>query len=265
MLKSTAFLFALSLMIAAAAPASARTYNGPAVTMGDGTAWTFVEADAHNRPVAFGFEFTAGAITRLPARPNPQDRSLDWPYYLYFPSAGPATGFDHVNVDWHPLGHAPQGIYTVPHFDFHVYTIPVSAQLAIHFANAESVNMSGVTMPAKNLLPAGYIIPPGTQVDEMGLHAVPASAPELHGGRFACTMIYGYDTSGSLVFLEPMITISYLLSHPNSTQLIPQPAGYTSPGYYPGNYSVTYRNGIYRVTFGRLRAWHPTQLAARRQ
>jgi hypothetical protein len=262
-LKSTAFLFTLSL-IAAMAQASAKTYDGPAVTMGNGTAWTFVQADAHDKPVAFGFEFTAGALTTLPARPNPQDRSLDWPYYLYFPAAGPATGFDHVNVDWHPLGHAPQGIYTVPHFDFHVYTIPVSAQLAIHYANAESSNMTGVTMPAKDLMPAGYIVPPGTQVDEMGLHAIPATAPELHGGRFTCTMIYGYDTNASLVFLEPMITISYLLSHPNATNVISQPVAYSSPGYYPASYSVTYHNGIYRVTFAHLRAWHVTQLASRR-
>ncbi len=264
MLKSIALLFALSLLVAAA-PNSVRTYFGPAVTFGAGTAWTVVEADAHNRPIAFGFEFTAGALSELPALPNPRDRSLDWPYYLFFPVNAPSTGFDHVNIDWHPLGHAPKGIYTVPHFDFHFYAIPVSAQLAIHYPHSESENMTGVAMPAKTLLPPGYMIPPGTEVNEMGLHAIPANAPEFHGKPFTNTLIYGYDPHGALVFVEPMITVKYLLSHPHFSAAIPVPASYSLPGYYPRRYSVTYdaSQHLYKIMYSNLRPWHASQLARR--
>lgn len=264
MYKNSLLLLAgLFALLATAAPPSAHTYLGPSVAIGHGSARTFVQADAHNRPVAFGFQFTSTAMNGLPARPG-SDTSLDWHYNLFFPAAAPATGFKFVMVNWHPLGHAPQGIYTVPHFDFHLYVISPSAQMAIRYPHPESNNMTGVTMPAHSLVPAGYIIPPGTEVNEMGLHAIPASAPELHGHPFTNTLIYGYDTHGALVFLEPMISMSYLVGRPSYSAAVPQPAAYSYAGYYPGRYSVSYdsHTRVYTVTYSQLRAWHASQIAS---
>ena len=34
-----------------------------------------------------------------------------------------ATGIDHISVDWNPCGHPPMNVFTVPHYDFHIYLV----------------------------------------------------------------------------------------------------------------------------------------------
>ncbi|HKS88221.1 MAG TPA: hypothetical protein VJR70_02155 [Stellaceae bacterium] len=241
----------------------AHTYRGPAVAIGNGTARTVVLTDRANAPVAIAVEFTAGMLGGLPPRPNAGDPMLDWAYYLDFPRAAPATGFDHVMINWHPMGHVPPGIYDVAHFDFHFYLVGRQDQLAIHYAHPETPDVADVTMPPAALIPPGYSIPPGTQVSRMGLHAVPAAAPEFHHGKFANTLIYGYDQNGRLAFLEPMVAIDYLKRRPSEVQAVAVPARYSLPGEYPARYSVTYdpQRQTYRVVFDRLTPWQGPQAA----
>jgi hypothetical protein len=235
----------------------ARTYRGPAVAIGNGEARTVVLTNSANRPIAIGVELTEGALSGLSAQPNTADTMLDWHYFLQLPEAAPATGFDHVMVNWHPLGHTPQGIYTLPHFDFHFYVIDRNSQLAIHYAHPDTPDISDVTMPAAALIPPGYSIPPGTQISRMGLHAIRDAAPEFHSHKFTNTLIYGYDGKGALAFLEPMLTMDYLKTRPRDVAPIAVPASYSHPGYYPARYSVTYDadGRIYRVILDQLTPW----------
>ncbi len=190
--------------------ASVRRYLGPAVAIGRGRARIVVLASAAHRPLAIGLEFTPAMMEGLPPKPSP-DPALDWHYDLEFPKGAPATGFDHVMIDWHPLGHPPPGIYTVAHFDFHFYLISRHAQLHIHPPRPGKSGKARLTLPASVLMPSGYVIPPPAEVvDRMGLHAVPAAGPEFHGHPFTNTLIYGYDTKAELAFLEPMIATAYL-------------------------------------------------------
>ena len=39
--------------------------------------------------------------------------------------------FQFVQFDWNPKGHEPEGVYTLPHFDFHFYTVSDAAVMAI--------------------------------------------------------------------------------------------------------------------------------------
>ena len=32
-----------------------------------------------------------------------------------------ATGIDHISLDFNPCGHPPFGVFTIPHYDFHIY------------------------------------------------------------------------------------------------------------------------------------------------
>src|SRR5579884_2972855 len=47
------------------------------------------------------------------------------------PNGGP---FKLVEIDWHPYGHPPAHVYTVPHFDAHFYVISKAERDAIAFA-----------------------------------------------------------------------------------------------------------------------------------
>jgi hypothetical protein len=243
--------------------ADGRSYLGSPVAVGDGTIRAVELVDAAGTPTAVGLEFTSTMLEGLPDKVNPKDSSLDWHYYLTFPEKAPRTGFDHILVDWHPLGHPPKGIYTVPHFDFHFYVIDQKSQLGIHYKHPETPDIADVTMPAPALIPDGYFIPPGTQVNRMGVHAVPKAAPELHGKPFANTVIYGYS-HGMLTFLEGMTSIDYLKTRPSTTQVVSTPAQYSLPGYYPRSYSLTYdaNKGVYRLMFGQLKPWHVSRIAA---
>ena len=244
-----------------AASGAGRSYRGPAVAIGRGSARTVVQTDAAGRPTALGVEFTAGALDGLPASPHPRDSALDWHYYLAFAKKAPATGFDHVMLNWHPKGHVPKGIYDLAHFDFHFYLITRNDQLKIHYPHPETADMTGVTLPDKALVPVGYFIPPGTQVDRMGVHAVEKAAPEFSGKKFTSTLIYGYS-KGELAFIEPMQTIAYLQTRPNAMAPVAAPARYSFPGYYPATYSVTYdaSRRTYAVMFGQLKPWEPGKL-----
>jgi Hypothetical protein TTHB210 len=267
-LRRLAAVFCILLGAALCAPAhvahthaaSAHTYLGPAVRIGRGKARVMVVTDGRHQPTAIGLVFTPGMLEGLPAKPG-KDPELDHYYFLAFPAGAPATGFDHLMIDWHPLGHPPKNIYTVPHFDFHFYLVDQKTQLAYHYVHPETPDMTGVNMPDPALLPAGYFIPPGTQVNEMGVHAIPQAAPELHGKPFTNTFIYGY-AGGQLVFVEPMITLAYLKGRPDYSAPLPAPSRYSYPGYYPTHYSVRYDAGRHRysVMLEGLKPWQTDKL-----
>jgi len=41
------------------------------------------------------------------------------------------TPYKFVQFDWNPNGHEPDSVYTVPHVDFHFYTVPVEVRNSI--------------------------------------------------------------------------------------------------------------------------------------
>ena len=70
---------------------------------------------------------------------------------------------------------------------------------------------------------------------------------------FTKTFVYG-SWNGRFTFLEPMITRSYLLSHPDVVTPISVPSLYPQPGYYPSAYRVAYdsKAKVYRVALTEL-------------
>jgi hypothetical protein len=239
-----------------------RNWLGPAVKIGNGYARTFISAEASGRPTAFGVEFPASMLEALPAKPN-EDRALDWHYFLAFPRSAPTTGFDHLMIDWHPMGHMPKGIYTLPHFDFHFYVVDEKEQLSIRYPHDEVPEWTGIIFPKASLMAPGYFIPPAGQVSKMGIHAIWIGAPEMQCRPFTNTFIYGYYR-GRLIFVEPMITMSYLKSAPNATMALPLPAEFSYPAYYPTQYRLSFDPGkqMYTITLGHVKPWEATKLAA---
>src|SRR5690348_12370621 len=228
-------------------PGTHRQYGAP-VKVGDGMARAYVVTDNKNAqaPLELGIALDEKALDGLPS-----DQMM-YMYLLPLPQLAPAP-YKLIELDWNPHGHVPPGVYTFPHFDFHFYAISLAERNAIDPSSPD------YRAEANNLPTAGYVPPfyiplagPGQQpadaaVPFMGFHWSDVRAPELQGllgnpsgyQQFTKTFIYG-SWNGRFIFVEPMITRAYLLTHPDVTTDVPVPAKYAFTGYFPTSYKVTY-------------------------
>lgn len=248
------------------APDNARTSYGAAKSIGNGTARTYVILDAAGKPTSIGIALTEGALTNLPMIPNAPSPSAVM-LELALPTDAPVTGFDHIMVDWNPLGHEPAPIYTLPHFDFHFYKV-TSAQVMAIMPTDPQYAAKAASFPSAEFIPTGYVaasVLGGTTaaaatVPMMGLHWLDTRSPELQpppaGKTFTQTFIYGsYD--GKFIFLEPMITKAYLESIKSTagmTRDIGTAAKVATAGYYPSTFSIRYDvpTKEYRISVDKL-------------
>lgn len=234
-----AFVMIAALSIAgtaALAQDNGAVYEGKPVRLGKGEARTIVRTGANGEAVSVGVVLTEEALEGLPS--PAKGASPDFPYLLPMPQKGPRTVVDHVVVNWEALGHPPAKVYDVPHFDFHFYLVSRALQQKVKFKSpAESG--SPRQQPPAHLVAAGYVVPPGTAVSGMGVHAINPASPEFNGQPFTATFIYGYHNKRQ-TFLEPMVSLSYLKSKPSFSAPVPRPASFMKAGAYPASYSVRY-------------------------
>ncbi|HZT13036.1 MAG TPA: hypothetical protein VFA29_09540 [Candidatus Baltobacteraceae bacterium] len=211
-----------AVAFAAALSAGATTFvsAGPSrqilarAALGTGTV-TLWRAGSH-----FGATIDVAALSSLPDR----ETRVDLPATAIAP-------FRLVEIDWHPHGHEPKGVYDVPHFDAHFYTIEQSERNAI-----EGSPPGVAPRPAGDLVPQGYVSD-GSVVPQMGMHYVPAAAPELHGKPFMATEIFGYNGSGKLIFVEAMFSRRFTDARGSFSSPVPHPAGVKVP--LPDSMSVS--------------------------
>jgi len=248
----------LALTAGAATAANVRVYTGDPVPVGNGTARVIVTATPQGVPRSVSVAFSGDALEGLPAAQP--DRS-EWEYVVPMPKGAPSTGYDHVGLNWNPAGHPPEGVYTHPHFDVHFYLIDRAQQEAVTFKDEAAAR--GLTPPDPRIVPSGYVIPPDTAVEQMGVHGVDPQSREFHGKPFTYTFIYGYY-QGRMVFLEPMVTLDFFRSGADVTMPVKRPQAYSLPGYYPAKYRVGYDpvRKEYRVSLLDLRQY-PVKTARR--
>jgi hypothetical protein len=236
-------------------PTLATLSYGPTVAFGQGAARTWVQTDDHGAPSSLGIALTEAALVGLPTTvsgPSPTALMASLP----LPAAAAGTGFDHAEIGWNPNGHEPPQLYGQPHFDLHFYQVSMSTQMAI-LPSDPQFGAKAANLPAAAFVPAGYVPPPApiaaSAVPQMGVHWTDVKAPELNGQPFTNTFIYG-SWDGKFIFLEPMVSKTYLETHPNTTQSIPQPAQWASAGSHPTTYSVAWDAGAkeFRFTLGGL-------------
>jgi hypothetical protein len=270
---------------------SASKQYGPAVSVGNGTIRTYVIVDEKDPrvPVEVGVAMSEGVMNNLPAPAAAMAnmQGMDHAamaatmnmnmYLLDLPQLNP-TPYKFVQFDWNPVGHEPAGVYDLPHFDFHFYTVPVSVRNSI-LPTDPNYAAKAASFPAENLRAPFYIdaatpaqiTPAMATVPEMGLHWLDVRSPELQGMAghpeafkpFTKTFIYG-SWDGQFIFDEPMITRAYLLAKHDATdptvrdELIPVPtaAHYSPAGYYPNAYRITYdpQAKEYRVALTQMAA-----------
>jgi len=135
------------------------------------------------------------------------------------------------------MGHPPPGTYDTPHFDLHFYTITSAERDAITPADP-SYGDKLERAPEPSLIPESYL-PAPDGIPRMGRHWFSTLAPESNGQPFTRTLLYGfYD--GRQIFIEPMVTRAFLETRQNVTEIIQQPAEYSTPGFHPRLYAVEY-------------------------
>lgn len=190
---------------------------------------TWVRSDSHGRPISVGARIPASMVE------NPGHDMFELvvpiPHKRHLP-------FTHLYFMWNPHGHEPPGIYDVPHFDVHFYVIPSQVRQNITCAGADEAKC--MMQPSPDALPADYA-PTPAGVPMMGWHWVDILSPEFHGQPFTSTMVVGYY-EGKMAFIEPMITQSFLNTHPHFNAPIRQPKMYPKSGYYPMDYEITYHH-----------------------
>lgn len=222
---------------AEAAPSSTnQTILGEVIPFGQGTARSWVQVDGSGKPATVGITLTEAALEGLPAEVTP---GLIWmvEYILAMPSDVGQLPFNHIGVNWNPRGHDPHGIYGVPHFDFHFYTISPEQRSQITARGDDLAKCNKV--PVAGRVAEGYIFAPASEEPGMGGHWIDPVSHEFHGQSFTSTFIYGtYD--GEVIFYEPMITMAYLQTKPDAITPIKVPTSYAQAGYYPTSYRVHY-------------------------
>ncbi|MDD5772682.1 MAG: DUF5602 domain-containing protein [bacterium] len=224
------------IFLARIALANSDVFFGERKPVGNGTGWAWVKVDKKGNPVAIGVTFTQTALSGLPVIPS--SKELDsFDYLLTLPKEVTAVPFTHISLDWNPYGHAPAGIYDVPHFDIHFYILTQKERDKITAKGDDLARC--YKKPASEYIPSGYILQEGMEVPHMGVHWIDSSAPELNKQPFTRTLIYG-SYNGEIAFLEPMITKTFLESGPNETQTIKLPEAFQKKGYYPSEYSIKY-------------------------
>lgn len=219
--------------------------EGPSVSIeGGGSAYAWVRLGPDDQPDAIGVSLSESGYESLTDTSDTHTSSRakhDGAVHLQLevPDKAPAP-YNHATLDWHPEGHPPPGIYTVPHFDAHFYFISPQARDAIEAGPAQ-------TFPDKQHVPP-HFAPDSVNTPDMGMHYVNLHAPEFNGEPFTHTYIYGFY-QGEHTFIEPMVTTDVLSSNPDVRAEVPQPETYQKSGMYPMHYRIVHdtETGEYRV------------------
>ena len=259
---------------AQAAIADATTVYGEAKRLGEGFAQVYAELDTGGAPRMIGVAFDPGMLSGLPAMPNTWSRCFDknangridshgecnGDYELQFAlpqelAQRATTPFTWVSVNFNPMGHPPPAppVWAVPHIDFHFYIMAREAVRQIRPGPCSELIDCEDFKRAQTPVPARYVhadhIDVGAAVPDMGNHLIDAKSPELAAGgpEFTHTFIFGaYD--GHVTFYEPMVTVAYFQSRPDSCVPIKQPDAWEVEGYYPTAYCIRYRADAERYT-----------------
>ncbi|HUE95045.1 MAG TPA: DUF5602 domain-containing protein [Longimicrobiaceae bacterium] len=243
----------------AAEAAGPNVLHGPEVALGNGTARTYVVLEG-STPIEVGVTMSEEVLAGLPPDGAPggmmmPDGHSTFENVLDMPANNP-TPFRHVTLDWNPAGHEPPGVYDRPHFDIHFFTISNDDRLTINPGHPE-FGARAARMPPAEQIPAGYIDPQIGPVPLMGVHWVDPTSPELapeNPATFTRTLIYG-SWDGKMIFIEPMVSVEFLMTRPDERLPLPVATRYDPAGYYPESYVIQWNEAAreYRIALADLR------------
>ncbi len=244
-----------SLSLAPLAAAAHATEFGSEIPLGAGTVRTFAETDGTGQVIRVGVEMTEEAVASL----GHEMVFVTVP----LPAAARGVGYDHVSLDWMPHGHAPDGLFGVPHFDVHFYMTTEEEQLAIQPSDPDYMTRAA-NRPSVDLMPANFVPPPQLEpIPAMGEHWLDQTDPIFSGAPFEAVLIYG-AWDGEVTFVEPMVTRELLQSLRDLGGVIGQPERVAQDVALPNAWRVSFdaENGVHVVSIDDLVARTPGDEAA---
>jgi hypothetical protein len=223
----------------------AGTFYGSELALGNGKVKSYVVTGDDGKPTELGFAFDAASLQGLPEPPHDAEAGPPLPSQpLYFPDEAKGVAVDHGTFDFVPGGHPPPGVFDLPHFDVHFFYL---TQEEVEEINPESADFAarGMKLPDEKFVPEGFGAIPNTPPEEavvpgMGQHLVDMTVPIVPGKYKFTEVIINGSWDGQYAFVEPMVTIDYLLSKPNVMNDLKLPQEYQKTGLYPTKSSITY-------------------------
>lgn len=205
-------------------------FKGPQVQYGSGKARSWISIDAEGKPVELALVFTHEVFDDLEILPTDNSTTV-LPLHK---KAKEVTPFEHLGVNWSHHGHLP--VFLVPHFDLHFYMITNEERLAIPEYSVETDALFNL-YPPEGYMPSNYFTPPGqgSVYPQMGKHWLPLNLADYL--PFSKIMVLG-TYNGEFTFIEPMVTVDYLLSGPNFSASFSQPEYFQESTYYPTVYNI---------------------------
>lgn len=162
---------------------NASIYKGSSVTVGSGTAYTWVKTNSSGNFSSIGITLSDSALTGL----EKMEEMLELPVPSGFSTPFKSVALDYANTDPIP--------YNKPHIDPHFFYIDMAHRMSI-MADTDSM------MPINMTMPAGYMTDSISEA-MMGVHWTDTTGPENHGQPFQSAVGYGF-TNGNLTFMEVM-------------------------------------------------------------
>jgi Domain of unknown function (DUF5602) len=247
-----------------------RQYGSP-LKVGNGRARAYVVRRVRDgQATEVGVALDEAAMQGLPARSthagggDGHAHVDSYEYLLPLPRRH-GTALQLVELNWNPGGHEPPGIYDVPHFDFHFYTISQAERDAI-LPSDPAFMTKAARYPAASAVPAGFmVLPPAPApvpaVPKMGVHWSNLAAPELQPpgspsyAAFTHTFIYG-SWDGRFTFAEPMITREFLQTKPDIVVPVSPLPREAQTGIIPTGYRIRWDGKAreYRIALSGLTA-----------
>jgi hypothetical protein len=218
----------------------ALVFKGPEVQYGEGKARSWIVVNKDGFPLEIGIELTSGALSNLSELTTGHEETMVLPLHY---KAKELTPFEHIGLNYQPEGHGP--VFWKEHFDFHFYTITNEERQAIPPYDALDQNIvNGYNLfPNMTKMPADYLKFPfqGGAYPKMGKHWVPANWATGYN-PFTHVMILGsYNQKNN--FIEPMITVDYILSGEEFSGPYSQPLTFEESGNnYPTKYNIYHDN-----------------------
>lgn len=213
--------------------------KGTEVEAFEGKVWSSVQVTPKGEPLEVSVFLSDDFLDSAPEGEGADPDHMHNSFVVPISQKGTeTTPFQFIMLNWNPIGHEPEDVYTLPHLDIHFYMTPVEQVMQY----TDPVKLEN--KPAADYIPAEHLDGPG--VPMMGKHWLDTNSPEWHGATFDETFIYGsYD--GKVVFYEPMITKAFLQTTSGYERSIPQPAKFQKAGYYPTRMKIKKKGGATEV------------------
>jgi hypothetical protein len=153
-----------------------------------------------------------------------------WAYQTVPKHIRKSAGIDHISIDFNPCGHPPFNVFTVPHYDFHVYKVdpeyrscmtcvqPIGAPICVPSSDAQTTSNGKGFFNVNTVLgsgdlsnmPAGFVIGLEDMIPLMGGHAWNESNQPSASNPWVAPMWMMGPYDGSIVNYEPMVPLSFV-------------------------------------------------------